>query len=486
MNRKVNIITALTATIILGFTGCGKHVQNPGVETEQAVIAAEQAEAEAEEVAPPPADPVSANSVGTFTDPRDGQTYRTVRIRNLTWMAENLNFATDSSWCYGKDESNCQKYGRFYNWNSAIKACPSGWRLSTYEDWRNLVDFVSIDGAGTNAATRLKSTTGWDDRDENNGTDVFGFSAIPGGGSAESGYWWSVTKNKNDTGDEDGTTTWAQWSMYGEFRRVNSFRAVDDVNNSSFYESHALSVRCVAETEQAGGYDEKGGFEPVSVFGSDTSGTFTDSRDGQRYRMVTIDSQTWMAQNLNYATDSSWCYNDNNLICQRYGRLYDWSMAMTACPSGWRLPTGDDWEKLSNFVSADYCDDNSYAFFQPKSTATARQLKSTTGWDDVFYIGHGTDDFGFSAIPGGVRWWDCGDDSDDGCIGSARFQDAGSHSYWWGVVDDNVSFARIILLGNDGGEIQRFFWISKYEADEDDYWITWVENRALSIRCIKE
>ncbi|MCL2268844.1 MAG: hypothetical protein FWC23_06635, partial [Chitinispirillia bacterium] len=79
------------------------------------------------------------NGDGTFTDTRDAKTYRMVRIGNLTWMAENLNFATDSSVCYKNADSNCTKYGRLYNWDDAMTACPAGWRVPSDEDWDSLV-----------------------------------------------------------------------------------------------------------------------------------------------------------------------------------------------------------------------------------------------------------------------------------------------------------------------------------------------------------
>jgi uncharacterized protein (TIGR02145 family) len=137
---------------------------------------------------------------GTFTDSRDGKKYRTVRMGNRTWMAENLNFQTGNSWCYYDKESDCQTYGRLYDWNTAVVACPAGWRLPTRDDWRNLVEVAG----GVEAGAKLKSRSpDW------NGTDDFGFSALPGGhrnhpyGSfnfaGSYGFWWSATEGGSDT-----------------------------------------------------------------------------------------------------------------------------------------------------------------------------------------------------------------------------------------------------------------------------------------------
>jgi uncharacterized protein (TIGR02145 family) len=132
---------------------------------------------------------------GSFRDPRDDRSYRTVRIGDQTWMAENLNFNAVGSVCYNNKDVNCVKYGRLYRWNIAMTACPAGWHLPSDTDWETLINFV-----GSDAGTKLKSRVGWG---RHNGTDDFGFSALPGGngniwhGSFDAvggwGYWWSAS-----------------------------------------------------------------------------------------------------------------------------------------------------------------------------------------------------------------------------------------------------------------------------------------------------
>jgi len=79
----------------------------------------------------------------------------------------------------------------------------------------------------------------------------------------------------------------------------------------------------------------------------ETCVTFTDSRDSKSYDVVKIGNQCWMSKNLNYAvTTNSWCYNNTESNCTSYGRLYNWTGAGSACPSGWHLPTDAEWKTL--------------------------------------------------------------------------------------------------------------------------------------------
>jgi uncharacterized protein (TIGR02145 family) len=135
----------------------------------------------------------------TFTDPRDGKTYKAVKIGKQIWMAENLNYQAGNSWCYYNNNSNCQKYGRLYHWNTAISICPSGWHLPTDAEWKTL----EATAGGEVAGRRLMSRTGWFEYGNcGNGTDDFGFAALPGGRifnrlgefvESDKGFWWTAT-----------------------------------------------------------------------------------------------------------------------------------------------------------------------------------------------------------------------------------------------------------------------------------------------------
>ena len=84
---------------------------------------------------------------GVFID-ADGNKYKTVKIGEQIWMAENLKVTKDrdgnpiQSYCFNDDEKNCEKYGRLYTWDVALKLAPEGWHLPSDEEWKVLVDFL--------------------------------------------------------------------------------------------------------------------------------------------------------------------------------------------------------------------------------------------------------------------------------------------------------------------------------------------------------
>ena len=121
-------------------------------------------------------DPVDGFTLGSMTDSRDGQTYKTVVIDYRVWMAENLKYESQNYSCYDNDESLCSKYGRLYVWNGAKTDCPEGWRLPNKDEFRWMIGKA---GGQTMAGKMLKSKDGWND--DGNGSDTYGFSVLPAG-----------------------------------------------------------------------------------------------------------------------------------------------------------------------------------------------------------------------------------------------------------------------------------------------------------------
>ena len=88
---------------------------------------------------------------------------------------------------------------------------------------------------------------------------------------------------------------------------------------------------------------------------STPSNLFTDTRDNQTYKLITLGSQTWFSQNLNFELENgeSKCYSDNLGNCFTYGRLYRGDDALTACPEGFHLPSREEWEELFDFLGGE-------------------------------------------------------------------------------------------------------------------------------------
>ena len=180
---------------------------------------------------------------GEMVDDRDGQTYKTVKIGDQVWIAENLNYKTENSYCYGETASdpkteNCTKYGRLYTWAAANDACPEGWLLPDTTEWSKL--FTAVGGKGT-AGKKLKSLTGWNDYNgtSGNGTDDYGFSAFPAGNRRSSGYF---------SNEGDNAYFWSAAESGSNSAYSMGLRYIDE--DAYLYYSNkysAFSVRCLKD-----------------------------------------------------------------------------------------------------------------------------------------------------------------------------------------------------------------------------------------------
>ncbi|WP_458450014.1 FISUMP domain-containing protein [Fibrobacter sp.] len=303
---------------------------------------------------------------GYLVDARDGQRYRTVTIGGYTWMAENLNYETDSSSCYDDSAAYCEKFGRLYRWMDASDSsiCPAGWHLPSWDDYDRLVSSVGgINGAGK----VLRSVDGWAQVKKNTrGTDEYGFSVLPAG----AGYW--DIYHHIDSIAMFWTTERRYVEFFGDLNdvRFEAEAATDELNY--------MSIRCIKEPPAA--------IEVLPPCRADTVdnciyGFLTDWRDGQVYRTVKIGNQWWMAENLNYGVRVKNCCDGDS--CYKHGKIYDiFRSSENVCPNGWRLPTIQEFDTL---------------FARTGGVAVAGL---TLGAKNTFGIGRtaGKDSYGFSAV----------------------------------------------------------------------------------------
>ena len=192
-----------------------------------------------------------------------------------------------------------------------------------------------------------------------------------------------------------------------------------------------------------------------------SSRTLIDSRDGKKYRMVKIGNQIWMAENLSYDTEKgSWCLNDKELNCGKFGRLYTWKAAMNACPSGWHLPSKDEFDVLINEAGGE--------------EIAGQKLKAKEEW---YEDGKGTDDFSFSALPAGVMTEKSGYGNGASRILSLFFaenwnyEDGGLSARFWSATEDDSNSAYYMYL---------------YCSSNAAYLYNYNENTGFSVRCIQD
>ena len=197
----------------------------------------------------------------SLLDERDGQVYKTIGIGRQLWMAENLNYAyegsasTSAALCAGGSINCNKKYGRLYSWNAAQdNVCPNGWHLPTAAEFDTLIYAISgIDINGINfhlyderatIGKKLKSKSGWNEG--GNGTDEFGFTVNPAGGSEENtiglntGFWTSTGM----TSEEGACQKSGECAIHLGFSWDS-----DTISVKPLTKFATLSVRCITDEE---------------------------------------------------------------------------------------------------------------------------------------------------------------------------------------------------------------------------------------------
>jgi uncharacterized protein (TIGR02145 family) len=167
-------------------------------------------------------------------DDRDHKIYRYAEIGGKFWLAENMNYASGGSKCYNGEAGNCSVYGRLYDWEAARTACPAGWHLPDTTEWKALIAHVEGENSCSDCAGKfLKVASGWNAYQGvyGNGTDAYGFSALPAGGDFTPGFegtWWNASQES------------AAYAYYYQMSYSH-----DKAGRASASKSSPFSVRCV-------------------------------------------------------------------------------------------------------------------------------------------------------------------------------------------------------------------------------------------------
>ncbi len=153
---------------------------------------------------------------------------------------------------------------------------------------------------------------------------------------------------------------------------------------------------------------------PAFSLPAQDTASFTDSRDGKIYKTIKMGTQTWMAENLAYkAGNGCWAYNDNPENVAKYGYLYYYETAKTACPEGWHLPSDMEWNLLVKYLGGD--------------KVAGGKLKEN----------------GFVPLPGGFR------------NGFGIYSGLGTHGMWWSSSWSTAMNAWYRLLTFDSGKFEK-------------------------------
>ena len=349
----------------------------------------------------------SKTTYNTFTDSRDNQVYRYVKIGSQEWMAENMNYNGYDGVCSGNDSKNCAKYGRLYPPDDRV--CPTGWHMPNKGDFEALINKAG----GGDAEANLKASGGWS---EGAVADIYGFSAIAAGiidSDGKPSRVGSYAAFWGSSADEEGYRNYMEISPEGAFVLWKNTET----------DAPKYSVRCVKNPSSW-----------AYLNSNKTYGTFTDTRDNKTYKTIVINNLTWMAENLNYNYQngtSSWCNENDSANCELYGRLYTWEAAYKVCPDGWHLPSKSDYE----------------SWLGTTQTHLASKLKTTSGWTS----GNGNNSEGFSVLPAGYNYVDNGE----------GFGGLKNYAFFWTSTDGATGEAFRMELNYDKSYVYNNVWSKK-------------------------
>lgn len=373
---------------------------------------------------------------GSFTDSRDGQIYKTVKIGDQVWLAENLRFKCDKSFAPDEDEKNVARYGYLYEWSTVYNVAPEGWHVPTKADMKKFQKFLEDNGYGGIEGITLNSSDWVADTEgpeKVTGKDTLGFGFLPAG-KGETGWqdedgnpvvqysdfgrlacFWVIEKKQKAPFLGDWTPFmyrgfFDKFSMCPEMvtckadfevaRQCVSVRLVQDSATDAKKKKKAADAKKKAEVAAAASAvtlaeQREIDFEnwkknPVPEFGS-----MTDPRNGVTYKTVKIGGVEWMAEDLRYANDAFKSMHRRYKDGERC--YYNWTEAMdisaSYCnkatdpaikkkidagnfqgisPDGWHIPTLEECQYLVRCVQA--------LGYEGRE---AFALKSKEGWQEI-------------------------------------------------------------------------------------------------------
>lgn len=183
-------------------------------------------------------------------------------------------------------------------------------------------------------------------------------------------------------------------------------------------------------------------------------GSVADAQ-GNIYPAVQIGQQTWMAENLRTDLPHSYCFEDVQLHCDLFGRLYPWYVALEACPDGWHLPNDDEWKQMERHLGMDSVEAD---FAYLRGPGIGGKLKSVTHHWDFFNDG-ATNESGFTALPGGPRYR------------LGQYGMVGHNGTWWTATEADSVMAWFRYVGHSHAKVGRL-----YNEKIDGH----------SVRCVKD
>ena len=354
-----------------------------------------------------------------ITAPPDGQKLSRGQIVTISVEAidSDGSIAEVRFFVDGVGESSANSFPFNFNWNTTSKSMGN-----------HILKATSIDNSGGSSVDEIIVEI-----TQEGDSSMAAFTSTPTSGNVP------LYVNFTDL----STSSPASWQWY--FGDGGTSTQQNPTHTYSNEGSYAVSLT-VSNTY---GFDTEIKLNYITVSGVPCPGMETITYGGQVYNTVLIGSQCWMKENLNIGEMipgdqemedngiiEKYCHSDYPPFCATYGGLYQWNEIMKyttqygaqgICPSGWHIPTDEEWRTLEGTVDSQYgLLDPEWGHIGMRGLDAGFHLKSTARW---YVNGNGDDSYGFSARPGGYRGFD------------SAFDCLGEYAYIWSSTGDSVSDA---------------------------------------------